>query len=260
MARTKGRAARWAVLLGVVSVLSGCSFLAPAEQEPLDLAVPDFPSETVWTREEGEGPPYESELRCRLEPDGTLFCWFEPWSDWAFLWDLWGADLDQCPISYEPVVLMKDVVQADVCTNHLICLKADGTVWTFGYNSYGQLGTGTEQDMVLEPVRVLEDCVAVDTDWCVSAALGKNGDLYTWGDNQKGVLGDGQSGYQEPIDPSWQNPVHKKALTPAVVLSDVTAMSFETDDKGRLNGRAVDRFGAVYLWGESYGPTPEASE
>lgn len=240
-----------ALLLAVVMtcLLSACgpTPFAPAEADPLALEIPGYPTETQWSREEGEGPPYHANLRYRLEPNGKLFLCLEEWAD----------GLAKLPLSDEFSLLAEGVVQADTFGDHLIFLTADGTVWTFGSNLYGQLGTGTEGDVISSPVPVLEDCVAVATDHFVSAALKANGDLYTWGDNVNGLVGNGETGYVEPIDPSWANPQHKRELTPVCILQDIISVDFVTDQQGRTNGCALEKSGLTYYWGESYTPTPE---
>jgi alpha-tubulin suppressor-like RCC1 family protein len=37
-------------------------------------------------------------------------------------------------------------VVAVAASNHSVALKSDGTVWAWGWNSYGQLGDGTTTD------------------------------------------------------------------------------------------------------------------
>ena len=76
--------------------------------------------------------------------------------------------------------------------SHSLALKADGSVWAWGWNVYGQLGDGTNIDRHY-PVRV-----GLDNDWVAisvgdmhSLALRTDGSLWAWGENRMGQLGDG---------------------------------------------------------------------
>jgi alpha-tubulin suppressor-like RCC1 family protein len=75
---------------------------------------------------------------------------------------------------------------------HSLVLKADGTVWGFGYNGVGELGDGTTTDRSA-PVQVsgLTDIVAIAAGEWHSMAITSSGSLYTWGYNTNGQLGDG---------------------------------------------------------------------
>ena len=72
-------------------------------------------------------------------------------------------------------------------------IKTDGTLWTWGYNFYGQLGNNDRTDRS-SPVQT----VAGGTNWKqVSssnansvAAIKTDGTLWTWGNNNAGQLGD----------------------------------------------------------------------
>ena len=75
---------------------------------------------------------------------------------------------------------------------HTLAIMADGTLWAWGENWYGQLGDGTNQDQAA-PVQV-----GTDTDWVMvaaggghSVALKSDGTLWAWGWNYVGQLGDG---------------------------------------------------------------------
>jgi alpha-tubulin suppressor-like RCC1 family protein len=76
--------------------------------------------------------------------------------------------------------------------NHIIALKTNGTIWSWGYNFEGQLGNGNTTT-VLIPTQI-----GADTDWTsISAggyssyAIKNNGSLYAWGQNSSRQLGDG---------------------------------------------------------------------
>jgi alpha-tubulin suppressor-like RCC1 family protein len=81
--------------------------------------------------------------------------------------------------------------------NHGLALKTNGTVWTWGYNYYGQLGNdthgdGTESDV---PVKAKIDNVKAISAGCDhNLALKENGTIWAWGANTFGQLGNGTSG------------------------------------------------------------------
>ena len=83
-------------------------------------------------------------------------------------------------------------VSASCDGRHVLALKADGTVWTWGYNGYGQLGDGTTTNR-LRPIQVagLERIVAVSAGSYHSMALRVDGTVWVWGRNSTGQLGDG---------------------------------------------------------------------
>lgn len=66
---------------------------------------------------------------------------------------------------------------------HCLALQADGTLWAWGNNSFGQLGDGTTLDRK-EPVQVAggNNWVAVASDCIATVGLKKNGTLWGWGE------------------------------------------------------------------------------
>ena len=82
--------------------------------------------------------------------------------------------------------------------NHTIALKNDGTVWSWGDNTYGQLGDGgvltseTENPIQVSGVngsKYLSDVVDIASGTYFSIALLKNGNVVAWGLNNDGQLG-----------------------------------------------------------------------
>ena len=72
-------------------------------------------------------------------------------------------------------------------------IKTDGTLWSWGYNAYGQLGNNTDTNNRSSPVQT----AAAGTNWkqvsCGSytaAAIKTDGTLWSWGYNFDGDLGD----------------------------------------------------------------------
>jgi alpha-tubulin suppressor-like RCC1 family protein len=95
------------------------------------------------------------------------------------------------------VLTGKTVIAISAGPFHNLALCADGTVAAWGYNNYGQLGTG---DKVASRVPVLvnppgalagKQVVAVAAGAYSSFALCADGTLTAWGYNEEGELGDG---------------------------------------------------------------------
>lgn len=71
-------------------------------------------------------------------------------------------------------------------------IRTDGTLWTWGDNSKGQLGDGTTtQRSAPVQVGVAVDWKAVACGFAHTIALKNNGTLWAWGTNGAGSLGDG---------------------------------------------------------------------
>ncbi|SHG14147.1 RCC1 domain-containing protein [Chryseobacterium vrystaatense] len=75
---------------------------------------------------------------------------------------------------------------------HSLGIKTDGTLWAWGYNSYGQLGDGTRSTKN-SPIQI-----GKENNWLQisggdfhSIALKTNGTLWAWGANYYGQLGNG---------------------------------------------------------------------
>ncbi|MDR1329037.1 MAG: hypothetical protein LBK23_05505 [Oscillospiraceae bacterium] len=73
---------------------------------------------------------------------------------------------------------------------HGLALKSDGTLWSWGYNAYGQLGDGSRTTR-LAPAQVLSDVRELAAGSGASAAVKTDGTLWTWGHNVYGQVGDG---------------------------------------------------------------------
>lgn len=74
-----------------------------------------------------------------------------------------------------------------------IALKADGSVWGWGSNRYGQLGDNTRTAKAIPqpvPVPVPGTVTAIAAGRDFAFALKKDGSLWAWGFNGKGQLGD----------------------------------------------------------------------
>jgi alpha-tubulin suppressor-like RCC1 family protein len=74
---------------------------------------------------------------------------------------------------------------------HSAMVRADGSLWTFGKNNYGQLGDGNTTDR-LSPVKILDENVTeVAAGWNHTLFLKSDGSVWSMGRNNWGQLGDG---------------------------------------------------------------------
>lgn len=76
---------------------------------------------------------------------------------------------------------------------HTAAIKQDGTVWTWGYNNYGELGNGSScgYKNMPEQVEGLSGIVSIAAGFEDTEVLKRDGTVWTWGFNYDGELGDG---------------------------------------------------------------------
>ena len=76
--------------------------------------------------------------------------------------------------------------------NHNVAIRQDGTLWAWGFNSNGQLGTGTLADQAV-PVQIGTATTwrSVAAGYSHTLALRQDGTLWAWGYNLFGQLGIG---------------------------------------------------------------------
>lgn len=77
--------------------------------------------------------------------------------------------------------------------SHSLALDSNGTVWSWGYNGYGQLGNATTLGMngYYPTVLSLQNITKIAAGGSHSLALDTSGNVWSWGYNHFGQLGDG---------------------------------------------------------------------
>ncbi|CAN5161730.1 N/A [soil metagenome] len=133
----------------------------------------------------------------------------------------------------------------------------DGTVWSMGRGSDGELGLGAgamvarlsngEQGTgTLAQLSGLENIVQVTVDANVGHALSEDGELFSWGSRDSGQVGDGI------VAARWSEAVPRSAApVPATLLAGVRLAKIG----GHTAGLAIDENGRVLQW-----PTPRGPE
>ncbi len=137
-------------------------------------------------------------------------------------------------IPVQEVKATGNVTKIAVGYNHSCAIKEDGTLWTWGWNSQGQLGDGTTANKKT-PVQVpdMTNVIAVAAGYYHSVALKSDGTVWAWGGNVYGQLGNGTS---------------LNSLRPVQVadLENIVAIA-----RGGNHTVALKSDGTVWAWGSN---------
>ncbi|WP_292593947.1 hypothetical protein [Mesotoga sp. UBA5847] len=141
---------------------------------------------------------------------------------------------------------LSDIIDIDCGLNHNIALTRDGTLWSWGYNYYGQLGDGTIENRSTpvevrgpDEIGLMSDVTDIDAGGYSSIALKEDGSIWSWGNNDFGQLGDGTKTIR-------YSPVQVKGPNNASVIQDIIAVSM-----GGYHGIALKNDGTVWSWGSN---------
>ena len=118
--------------------------------------------------------------------------------------------------------------------SHTLCIQADGSLWGWGWNRYGQLGDGTTTDKT-SPVQIGTEktWVAIVASNIHSLGLKADGTLWGWGGNFDGQLGDG---------------TYKSESSPTQVGMDNTWVGIAA---GYNHSLAKKSDGSLWVWGSN---------
>ncbi len=128
------------------------------------------------------------------------------------------------------IVRKQKVVAISLGYSHSAAITESGSLYMWGDNSEGQLGTGDTNNSNI-PVKVMDDIIYVALGTRFSGAIKKDGSLYMWGTNYMGQLGNGTT---------------VSSLVPIKVLENVTAISL-----GSTHAGALTKDGNLYMWGNN---------
>ena len=112
---------------------------------------------------------------------------------------------------------------------HSMAVKANGSLWAWGKNEFGQLGDGTATDKNT-PVRIMGGVIAVSAGSSHTAAINIKGSLWAWGNNRFGRLGDGTTTNRH---------------SPVKIMDDVSAVSTWN------HTIAIKTDGSLWAWGNN---------
>ncbi len=145
-----------------------------------------------------------------VKSDGTVWTWgINTWTGIypgsGLLGD--GTTLDRAVPTQVPG--LTGAIQVSAGDSFSSVLLRDGTVWTFGSNGAGQLGTGSlalTQSLVPVQVQGLNNIVSITARDQHSQAIRSDGTVWSWGSGQNGELGNGTSqNSPSPVQVTWPN-------------------------------------------------------
>lgn len=172
-----------------------------------------------------------------LKSDGTVWSWG-------------GTYKGELGIGTSDVTIMTTPVQIDTLDHviaieagdyHALALKSDGTVWSWGDNSYGQLGGGTDSSSNPTPNMVpgISNIVSIAAGGYHNLAVQSDGTVWAFGQNWSGQLGDG-------TESNRYSPVKISSFSGVVAVAG-----------GLFHSLALKSDGTVWVWGHYYHSSPQ---
>ena len=169
-------------------------------------------------------------ITAAIKTDGTLWTWGQNLSG-----QLGVNDTTDRPTPVQVFGSAINWKQVACGSFYTAAIKTDGTLWTWGNNSYGQLGDNTTTNRNT-PVTTF----AGGTNWkqvsCgnLTSAIKTDGTLWTWGRNNAGQLGD--------------NTFNNKC-TPVTTFAGGT--NWKQVSCGSLHTSAIKTDGTLWTWGRN---------
>lgn len=146
----------------------------------------------------------------------------------------WDAPIDAASSAWVEVGSLDSVASIAAGAAHSVALKGDGTVWTWGANQQGQLGSGSLADrMAPGSVTGLDDVRMIAAGTAFTLALRGDGTVWAFGTNWTGIA------------PG----VAQRILMSPVKVSGLAGI--ETIAVSRDRGYAKDSQGRIWVWGGS---------
>lgn len=158
-----------------------------------------------------------------VKSDGTVWGWGDNYGSGTI-----GNGITPVSATPAPVPGLSGMTAAAVGSGHALALKSDGSVWGWGYNIYGQLGTATVGAQLPLAAEGLSGVTAIAAGGYQSLALKADGSVWGWGS-----IGDSVVSSAQPAQ---------------VGASKITASALAAGNRHAL-ALAID--GTVWAWGRN---------
>ena len=127
-----------------------------------------------------------------------------------------------------------DFIRIEMGEVHVVALKSDGTVWTWGSNMFHALGDGTERSKYV-PTHVIgiDDVIDIAAGRGYTIALKSDGTVWGWGSNYAKQLGFSRDRVSEaytPIQLDWLENIV------AINCSDIETYMLDASGQTYING------------------------
>ncbi|MBI5207493.1 MAG: Ig-like domain-containing protein [Candidatus Firestonebacteria bacterium] len=138
---------------------------------------------------------------------------------------------------------------------HNAAIKSNGTLWTWGYNEYGQIGNGkTENKNIPVKIGTEKNWMLVACGGFHTAAIKTDGTLWLWGNNKYGQIGNGKTeNINAPVqigtEKNWIQVACGEYHT-AALKSDGTLWAWGYNKYGQIGDRTNENRLIPYLIGK----------
>ena len=165
-----------------------------------------------------------------IKTDGSLWGWGRILLDADDLTDIKSEN--GANTHTKPRKLMTRVASVAIGVYHYFALRDDGTLWAWGLNLHGQLGTGNTKD-ITSPKRIMKDVAMVASGMNHGLALKKDGTLWAWGYNKSWQLGFDSGDVSE-----FTKPIQVMENVKFIAANDSYSMAIKED-------------GTLWTWGDN---------
>lgn len=180
-----------------------------------------------------------------LKTDGTLWIWgmfATPYVD-----PKWGLNMG---LQLKPTKVLSDVISVSCEDYHTAAIKKDHSLWMWGSNTAGELGSETlgmifnETRYQLTPAKIMDDVSAVSLGGGHTAVIKTDGSLWLFGSNDCGQIGNNYVG--NAIRKDIRGREYPVQTTPVKIMDDVVSVSC-----GLSFTAAVKKDGSLWTWGDN---------